>query len=1451
MLEHRYGALLLSHLLTADPLAELGDDVTPEEVAFQASAFSAVDDILVTGYSTDGKKRRVSVGVRRDPSFVPSDHSSVELISSYLMVVNTHFRETSSGRWRLALAVASPNVHVQQVRELANVARDTTHNRAFRTEVARPARTTQAVRDRLVQLDRVVAAAAGAASIDTSTVTAQHLTWRLLGALRLRELRLEGVDETDRTLAVGRLRRVTASGTADAADKLFSRLAELVGRYASAAATKTEPSLRRDLIGIDLARPAISVRPDGSMPPARAGVFGVNEHAVGLAAGPMVRSGYISQVRRIAPQRLLGREHELAYLSKFCTAPSGKSYLWWRAEAWAGKSALLSSFVLDPPAGVRVVSFFITGRLAGQGDRAAFADVLLEQLLELTGDPMPTLVTDATRDAHFLSSVSRAAHICEQRGERLVLVVDGLDEDQGLTIGPDAHSIAAMLPAEPPAGMQVVVASRPNPPIPADVPEHHPLRDPEVICPLTVSPHADVVRQDAERELKRLLRGTTAEQDLLGLLTAAGGGLSGEDLAELTGTSTWDIEDRLSAVSGRTFAPRAGRWHPETVVYVLGHEELQQHANKFLGAARLEDYRNRLHAWAEGYRGQNWPHNTPEYLLRGYFRLLHSVGAASRMVACATDSERHDRMLDITGGDTGALVEITMAQDAIVDQDVPDLIAMGRLAVHRTKLTDRNDNIPSNLPGVWAQLGLHGRAEALARSISDPFRRVQALAVVVREVARRGDFRRAAILSIQAEQAIRSVRDPYHKAHALAAVARGLGESENLQRAKVLIGRSEELLKSLTNSSRAAHVLVAVSRAAAVIRDWRRAKVVARSISTRSERAQALCSVASELANSGDWRQARSVALSIESRSERAQALAAIARASGSGDQRMALEMAERAAAIARSIRNPGRQAWTLSAVAHAMVVAGERRRAGEILGLAERLVGSTTKSSYREKTLTSIARVMAINGSPDRAELVVNQITNPSRHAKASAAVASGLAGSGDQSRAEIIARKAESIARSITRPSQDGKALAVLSQAVVATGDVSRAENVARSISEPSQRGRALTVVVQAMAATGEFSRAEKLASSIEDATQKAKALGIIVDVGVAAGSFERAERVARSITEPVKRAKAISDIARAMSGNAYPARVRITGNSLANEDTYARMTAEGTDSNVSLDDLIQAESEARSISHPYLQSKALVAVARKAAAAGDAERVESAIGSISNRQLRSKAFASISTEISSRGDSGFAKEILEQAVTVTNSIPSAILRDQTVAEIAPRFALMSEGDRAETIARSVVNLSLQVRALLAVAVAVAKAGHLERAEGIILSVSDSSRQAKALATIVEIGTQVGDMDKAETVARSIVDPKWQAEALSFIAHAFADAGNLDRAEEVARSIVDTAKQAQVLTALSSKLSISQSRGLVALALTVGHWRDCLPALLRIEPHAVGVIAEELLGDAGQAQH
>jgi len=466
--------------------------------------------------------------------------------------------------------------------------------------------------------------------------------------------------------------------------------------------------------------------------------------SVTVGSMPAVRSAYRQTVQRISPLVLTGRDVELAELAEFCVADSGVTYRWLRAEAWAGKSALLAWFVLHPPENVDVVSFFVTARFAAQSDRTAFVDVVLEQLAERLRRSMPAFMSESTREAHLLQMLHDAAHTSQEQGRRLVLVVDGLDEDRGVTARPDAYSIAALLPSRPPCGMRVVVSGRHSPPIPVDVPADHPLRDRANVRVLSRSEHARVVQADLERELKRLLHGGPVEQELLGLVTAAGGGLSCPDLCELTGRSAYEVDDNLRAVAGRTFTvrPDHSRTGMGPDVYVLGHEELHRTAVMVLGESRLAGYRERLHVWADRYRGQGWPAGTPAYLLRGYYRMLHAAGDVRRVVACASDAMRHNRMLDVTYGDAAALAEIRTAHELLLTASEPDLHAMAVLAIHRDYLTGRNATLPAALPAAWALLGNTTRAESIAAAISEPLRLVQALTLLAEVAAAAGDRER-------------------------------------------------------------------------------------------------------------------------------------------------------------------------------------------------------------------------------------------------------------------------------------------------------------------------------------------------------------------------------------------------------------------------------------------------------------------------------------------------------------------------------------------------------------------------------------------------------------------------------------------------------------------------------------------------------------------------------------
>jgi len=260
VLEHRYGATLLAALLMGDPLPELGDKAIPFCVRFQASAESAVDDLLITGRTPDGGERRVSVGVRRVPEFTSKHQKTAALLAGYVRIVAEHWDEVRVGRWRLALATGSRDEPLTEVNDLAMVAATRPNDLGFRTAVMQEG-WSKAHAGRLKQVDDLVRLAASQpkkAGLATAGIDPRELTWRVLSSLTLRELRLEGPDVADRTTVVGRLRNVTWDKTPAAANELFDNLFDLVGTYAPAGAVVTEEMLRRDLSGVRLGGGGVS-----------------------------------------------------------------------------------------------------------------------------------------------------------------------------------------------------------------------------------------------------------------------------------------------------------------------------------------------------------------------------------------------------------------------------------------------------------------------------------------------------------------------------------------------------------------------------------------------------------------------------------------------------------------------------------------------------------------------------------------------------------------------------------------------------------------------------------------------------------------------------------------------------------------------------------------------------------------------------------------------------------------------------------------------------------------------------------------------------------------------------------------------------------------------------------------------------------------------------------------
>ncbi|MFF5313088.1 MULTISPECIES: hypothetical protein [Streptomyces] len=741
---------------------------------------------------------------------------------------------------------------------------------------------------------------------------------------------------------------------------------------------------------------------------------------VQVVAGRTAVSGYLLQVGQGLVASFQGRESELAQLAAFCAhdVPADRAsagYWRWVAPAWAGKSALLAYFVLHPPPGVDVVSFFITSGMAAQNDAAAFCEVVQRQLYALLDEVEP-MSTPATRYEQMLRALHRAAQRCAVRGRRLVLVVDGLDEDRGVTAGPDGHSIAALLPRVLPHGMRVIVAGRPHPPVPGDVHADHPLRSTRIDHQLEPSPHARAVRRDAEQDLLRLRVGGGLGWDLAALTVVAGGGLSTPDFAELTGSPARLVERELSAVNGRSFRRRPGHWTSAgPPVFLFAHEEIRRAAAELATDQELAAHRSRLHQWADSYRHAGWPEGTPEYLLRGYTQSLREQGETSRLVALACDPRRQARLWRASGTDLQALSAVSAAFGLVLadgrrrsDQDVSAAL---RLAAARDGLHDRTAPLSPGLIALWAQW-YPARAVHLAESQRDAWDRVAALSATAGALAAARPDQAAALLG-RAD----STED---RDHFLTAIAKGLADS----------GRPAEALRSARHISdperRAESLVTAVGALAGVTRNAAAAQEEAGgrgtdAISWALEAVDAVmavpntvsrsalgASLAAALSRLGEHRRALALAERVMSRSDdfgdtvrRAQYLALFARGMSTAPAlaAQAAEFAVTSARLAADVDDPDGVDWVYPHVAAGLEATGHHQQA---IDLISRFLNDP------EDGLVEMGIAAAETGDLDRALELAERITEPIYRARVFNAAGRMTAKSCDPERTVHLAQQA-----------------------------------------------------------------------------------------------------------------------------------------------------------------------------------------------------------------------------------------------------------------------------------------------------------------------------------------------------------------------------------------------------------------------------------------------------------
>lgn len=407
------------------------------------------------------------------------------------------------------------------------------------------------------------------------------------------------------------------------------------------------------------------------------------------------------RVVRNRTRMLIDRQHEMAELQAFATGGDEhyrNGYLWVCGTPWAGKTALLAEAVqVLSAAGQDVIAYFLIAR-ESQASREQFLPAVAGQLAWLLDADLPPVA-----DVHaFRDLWASAAKQAEEADRRLLLVVDGLDED----LRPGGQSIAALLPTEH-LGQhaRVLVSARPHPEIPVDVDSAHPLRAARVIN-LAESPHATAIRTRAHQEISAVLSagapGGADDRDLafdiLGLLTAAAGPLTVEDISVMLEASRRNVRAFLASRAARSIEPTGP---PREERYSFAHQTLLDYCIAHPDIGGEQAYMTRIRDWAESWKREGWPNtyeassSTPAYLLDSYPAALARSRNPSdpELLANLVTDEQWIKTALTRAGSQSVLAALHDARNLNPGQ--PAIVAMLRVVEHQAQQPgDRSDTSP-------------------------------------------------------------------------------------------------------------------------------------------------------------------------------------------------------------------------------------------------------------------------------------------------------------------------------------------------------------------------------------------------------------------------------------------------------------------------------------------------------------------------------------------------------------------------------------------------------------------------------------------------------------------------------------------------------------------------------------------------------------------------------------
>ena len=762
----------------------------------------------------------------------------------------------------------------------------------------------------------------------------------------------------------------------------------------------------------------------------RSGIQRLADRPAGASQTRAVVADHMEVVRDLAPDPLEDREREIAELTAFV---HGSQDTWYAMEAGmiSGKTALMSSFALNPPDGVHIVSFF-TRRIGGDGnDWRSFSFVAGAQLAEILGDEYTERASDpASQDTEFRQLLRRASTACrsDKNPRPLVLLIDGVDEDSYYE-RPDAaaaKSILSLLPRHLPEGVKVMTASRPNPRPPEDIVCDSPRR----VVSLEASPIAQ--KKINQKDIENFLNSKYGV-DIGAFLAACGGSLTVDELRQLIArrrrldaVPSGDIKACVERSPGRILMRvNVGFGDRPIPSYTLGHDAVlravlrELSPDLFGGDEGVGDeawwaescervllpYYQDIRGWVKKCADRGWGCNTPNYLLsESCFELmLGDDKCDGSSVKIVLDRDRYNEVWRRSEQKSLVLRMIDRESFKMVGEscaEIPEGVMTFLYGVAELReLVVRASTYVPGLPKLYV-LYFNLTPEAvldMVLSIDSPKSRLNALVETMKAAVECGRVRVFLPFLPVVLESLGSCRDFNDTVlrllvDVLVSIGSAVNDSEvngfesfDIERwvngIQVYAHRGGGFL-SLSSSVKGADEVSEDSR---MIAPFYHAEEVAERIEDSRERTWALAVVAEALARAGHADEALAMAERIEAPQERALGLARVAGAlAQAGETDWARQVADNAASTAERIEASQEHARVLASVAEALAQAGETDRARQVADNAASTAERIEAPWLRRWALAGVAEALAQAGAIDGALKFVSVMNDPISRSRA-----------------------------------------------------------------------------------------------------------------------------------------------------------------------------------------------------------------------------------------------------------------------------------------------------------------------------------------------------------------------------------------------------------------------------------------------------------------------------------